>query len=70
MEQLAILEKRIKLLEEHCAWQQRDMVNLINIVEALKQPEVHTHYTMITENVTCAACMDDLNNTNNLEELT
>jgi len=67
MEQLAILEKRIKLLEEHCAWQQRDMVNLINIVEALKQPEVHTHYTMITENVICTAC--DPNNTNDLKDL-
>jgi hypothetical protein len=67
MEQLAVLEKRIKLLEEHCAWQQRDMANLINIVEALKQPEVHTHYTMITENV-CTACMDDPNNTNDLKD--
>jgi len=68
MEQLAILEKRIKLLEEHCAWQQRDMVNLIKIVESL-QPEIHTHYTMITENI-CTACMDDPNNTNDLKDLT
>jgi hypothetical protein len=68
MEQIQILEKRIKLLEENLAWMQRDYVNLINIVEALKQPEIHTHYTMITEHVTCTAC--DVNNTNNLEELT
>jgi len=69
MEQIQILEKRIKLLEENLAWTQRDMVNLINIVETLKQPEVHTHYTMITENV-CSACMDDPNNTNDLKDLT
>jgi len=68
MEQLQILEKRIKLLEENLAWTQRDLVNLINIVESLKRPEIHTHYTMITENVTCTAC--DINNTNDLDKLT
>ena len=62
-------DERIKKLEETISWMQRDMVNLINIVEALKIPEVHTHYTMITENI-CAACMDDPNNTNDLKDLT
>lgn len=63
-------EERIKRLEEEIAYIHRDMVNLINIVEALKQPEAHTHYTLITENITYATCMDDPNNTDNLEELT
>lgn len=60
-------EERIKRLEEEVMWLRRDLVNLINIVENIK-PEIHTHYTMITENVTCTAC--DVNNTNNLDELT
>lgn len=60
-------EERIKRLEEEVMWLRRDLVNLINIVENIK-PEIHTHYTMITENVTCMAC--DVNNTNNLDELT
>jgi hypothetical protein len=59
-------DERIKKLEETISWMQRDMVNLINIVEALKIPEVHTHYTMITENVTCTEC--DLNNTDDLND--
>jgi hypothetical protein len=60
--------KRIKMLEEEICYLHRDMANLIGIVEALKQPEIHTHYIMITENVTCTDC--DLNNTNDLDKLT
>ena len=60
-------EKRIKLLEENLAWMQRDLVNLINIVENLK-PEIHTHYTMITENVTCSECKDDQSSSNDIND--
>ena len=60
-------EERIKRLEEEIAYLHRDMANLINIIENV-QPENHTHYTMITENVTCTAC--DPNNTNDLKDLT
>lgn len=60
------LHNRIKLLEEELAYLHRDMANLIKNIEAIK-PEVHTHYTLITENIQCTAC--DPNNTNDLTEL-
>jgi hypothetical protein len=61
-------ELAIKQLQEEVMYLHRDMANLINIIENVK-PEIHTHYTMITENI-CTACMDDPNNTNDLDKLT
>jgi hypothetical protein len=61
------IELAIKQLQEEIMYLHRDIANLHNIIENIK-PEIHTHYTMITENVTCTAC--DVNNTNNLDELT
>jgi hypothetical protein len=61
-------EERIKRLEEEVAYLHRDIAKLVNIIENV-QPENHTHYTMITEYL-CTACMDDPNNTNDLNELT
>jgi ferritin-like protein len=60
-------DERIKRLEEEVMYLHRDIANLINIIENVK-PEIHTHYTLITENI-CNACMDDPNNTNDLDEL-
>jgi hypothetical protein len=59
-------EERIKRLEEEVMYLHRDIANLINIIENV-QPEIHTHYTLITENITCKGC--DPNNTNDLDEL-
>jgi len=58
-------ELAIKQLQEEVMYLHRDMANLINIIENV-QPENHTHYTMITENVTCTAC--DPNNTTDLKD--
>jgi hypothetical protein len=66
-ERLTLLEKQVRMLEEEVCYCHKDMANLINIIENV-QPENHTHYTMITENVTCTAC--DPNNTNDLKDLT
>ena len=57
-------QERIKRLEEDVAWLQKDIRNLIGIVEALQKPEIHTYFTMITENVTYSVCQ----NTNDLNE--
>ena len=62
------IELAIKQLQEEVCYLHKDIANLHNIIENLQKPEIHTHYTMITENVTCTAC--DPNNTDNLDELT
>ena len=62
------LEERVKRLEEELCYCHKDIANLCSIIENLKSPEIHTHYTLITENVTCTAC--NPNNTDNLDELT
>jgi len=59
-------EERIKRLEEEVAWLRKDIINLINLIENFK-PEIHTHYTNI---LYTNQCMDDLNNTNDLDKLT
>jgi hypothetical protein len=60
-ERLTLLEKQIRMLEEEVCYCHKDLANLTNIIENIK-PEVHTHYTMITENVTCMDCqLNDLN---------
>lgn len=41
---ILLLEKRIKVLEENCAWMEKDMSHLVDIVESLK-PEIHYHTT-------------------------
>jgi hypothetical protein len=48
-------EERIKRLEEEFCWLNRDMIHLTNLYKCMN-PEVHTHFTMITENITCNAC--------------
>jgi hypothetical protein len=60
-------EKRIKMLEEEICYLHRDISYLIDLYEHI-EPEVHTHYTLIQDNRPCTAC--DLNNTDNLDELT
>jgi hypothetical protein len=40
------LEQRVKQLEESISWMQRDINNLIDIIENFKA-EQHTHYTTI-----------------------
>jgi hypothetical protein len=50
-------EERIKRLEMEVCWLLKDVTNLISIIEELQKPiENHTHFTMITENITCTAC--------------
>ena len=46
------LEERVKRLEEELCYCHKDIANLCSIIENLKSPEIHTHYTLITENVT------------------
>jgi Na+/phosphate symporter len=52
---IRLLEAHVKRLEEDSAWIQKDIGHLIDIIENLK-PEIHTHYTNITENITCMEC--------------
>jgi hypothetical protein len=58
-------EERIKRLEEEIMYLHRDMANLINIIENF-EPEVHYH---ITYHFKTVPCMDDPNNTNDLNDL-
>ena len=37
-------DKRIKKLEEEISWMQKDIINLINIIENV-EPEAHYHVT-------------------------
>jgi hypothetical protein len=60
------LEERVKRLEEELCYCHKDIANLCNIIENLQEPEYHFHY--YNDWRTCTAC--DINNTNNLEELT
>lgn len=63
------LHKRIRLLEEEIMYLHKDMAHLIGIYENMK-PEVHTHYTLITENLSCEACEEtDPTNPSDLDEL-
>jgi hypothetical protein len=64
LERIISLEKRIKLLEENLSWMQKDLGHLIDIVESL-EPETHYHITYHFQTV---PCMDDPNNTNDLND--
>ena len=60
-------QERIKRLEEDVSWLHRDIVNLINIIENLKNPEVHTHYMFVTDNRPCTDCKEE--ESTNLEDI-
>jgi hypothetical protein len=57
-------ESRIKRLEEEVCYLHKDIANLINIIENF-EPEIHTHYTNIFYT---KQSMDDINNTNDLND--
>jgi hypothetical protein len=58
-------DERIKRLEEEIMYLHKDMANLINIIENT-EPEIHYH---ITYHFHTKPCMDDPNNTDNLNDL-
>jgi hypothetical protein len=47
-------DEQIKKLEENMSWMQKDIINLIRIIEALKTPE--THYHFLIDSRTCKDC--------------
>jgi hypothetical protein len=55
-------DKRIKKLEQDIAWMQKDIINLINIIECIK-PEEHFHYYYDLRK-----CTDDQSQSNDLND--
>jgi hypothetical protein len=55
-------EQRIKLLEEEVAYLHKDIASILSAIERIN-PEIHYHFTNITDNRPCADCKEE-NNTN------